>query len=78
MVGRHVWRSPLKWPLLGLHFTGDKFAWRPAPGVRSTSEVYMYIVDANFYLLNVTGVCSWPVRGVRQVKHAAGCLDQIT
>ena len=22
----------------------DKFAWRPAPGVRSTSEVYMHIV----------------------------------
>ena len=33
----------------------DKFAWRPAPGVRSTSEVYMHIVDANFYLLSATG-----------------------
>jgi uncharacterized damage-inducible protein DinB len=33
----------------------DKFGWRPAPGVRSTSEVYMHIVDANFYLLSVTG-----------------------
>jgi uncharacterized damage-inducible protein DinB len=33
----------------------DKFAWRPAPGVRSTSEVYMHIVLANFYLLSVTG-----------------------
>jgi len=32
-----------------------KFAWRPAPGVRSTSEVYMHIVLANFYLLSVTG-----------------------
>jgi uncharacterized damage-inducible protein DinB len=31
------------------------FAWRPAPGVRSTSEVYMHIVIANFYLLSVTG-----------------------
>ncbi|HUD13634.1 MAG TPA: DinB family protein [Terracidiphilus sp.] len=31
------------------------FAWRPAPGVRSTSEVYMHIVDANFYLLSATG-----------------------
>jgi uncharacterized damage-inducible protein DinB len=31
------------------------FAWRPAPGVRSTSEVYMHIVLANFYLLSVTG-----------------------
>ena len=33
----------------------EKFSWRPAPGVRSTSEVYMHIVDANFYSLSVTG-----------------------
>jgi uncharacterized damage-inducible protein DinB len=33
----------------------DKFAWRPAPGVRSTSEVYMHIALANFYLLGYTG-----------------------
>jgi len=33
----------------------EKFAWRPAPGVRSTSEVFMHITLANFYLLSVTG-----------------------
>jgi uncharacterized damage-inducible protein DinB len=33
----------------------EKFAWRPGPGVRSTSEVYMHIAIANFYLLSVTG-----------------------
>ena len=33
----------------------DKFSWRPAPGVRSTSEVYMHIALANFYLLSITG-----------------------
>jgi uncharacterized damage-inducible protein DinB len=33
----------------------DKFAWRPAAGVRSTSEVYMHIVIANFWLLSITG-----------------------
>jgi len=33
----------------------DKFAWRPAKGVRSTSEVYMHIAIANFYLLGITG-----------------------
>jgi uncharacterized damage-inducible protein DinB len=33
----------------------EKFAWRPAPGVRSTSEVYMHVAIANFYLLSVTG-----------------------
>jgi uncharacterized damage-inducible protein DinB len=33
----------------------QKFAWRPAPGVRSIGEVYMHIVITNFYLLSVTG-----------------------
>jgi uncharacterized damage-inducible protein DinB len=33
----------------------EKFSWRPAPGVRSSSEVYMHIALANFYLLSVTG-----------------------
>jgi uncharacterized damage-inducible protein DinB len=31
----------------------EKFSWRPAPGVRSIGEVYMYI--ANFNLLSITG-----------------------
>lgn len=36
--------------------TPDKnFTWRPAPGVRSTSEVYMHIIQANFWLLSATG-----------------------
>jgi len=33
----------------------EKFAWRPAPGVRSTNEVYMHIAFANFYLLSTIG-----------------------
>jgi uncharacterized damage-inducible protein DinB len=33
----------------------DKYSWRPAPGVRSVSEVIMHIAMANFYLLSVTG-----------------------
>jgi len=33
----------------------EKFSWRPAKGVRSTSEVYMHIAIANFYLLSITG-----------------------
>lgn len=33
----------------------EKFAWRPAVGIRSTSEVYMHIALTNFYLLSVTG-----------------------
>ena len=33
----------------------ENFAWRPAKGVRSTSEVYMHIAMANFGLLSYTG-----------------------
>lgn len=32
------------------------YAWRPADGVRSTSEVIMHIVIANFGLLSITGI----------------------
>lgn len=33
----------------------EKFSWRPAAGVRSTSEVYMHIAIANFYFLSTMG-----------------------
>ena len=33
----------------------EKYGWRPAPGVRSVSEVFMHIAIANFYLLSITG-----------------------
>jgi len=38
----------------------DKFAWRPSPGVRSTSEVYMHIAVANLYYLSVVGKLTMP------------------
>jgi uncharacterized damage-inducible protein DinB len=31
------------------------YTWRPGPGVRSTSEVFMHIVTANFWLLSIAG-----------------------
>jgi uncharacterized damage-inducible protein DinB len=33
----------------------EKYGWRPGPGVRSVSEVYVHIATANFLLLAVTG-----------------------
>src|SRR5436190_20931888 len=33
----------------------EKFSWRPGPGVRSVSEVYMHIALGNFGLLRVAG-----------------------
>jgi uncharacterized damage-inducible protein DinB len=34
----------------------EKFAWRPGPGVRSVSEVYMHIAAGNFFFLQSVGV----------------------
>lgn len=34
----------------------EKFAWRPAPGVRSVSEVYVHIAVANLYFLTQSGM----------------------
>lgn len=38
----------------------EKFAWRPTASVRSTSEVYMHIVTANYYFLSVVGKQKMP------------------
>jgi uncharacterized damage-inducible protein DinB len=54
----------------------DKFSWRPAPGVRSTSEVYMHIAIANFYLLSVTGAKE-PDLTVNQEKTVTAKADVI-
>lgn len=34
----------------------DKFTWRPSPGVRSISEVYMHIAGGNYFLATFLGV----------------------
>jgi uncharacterized damage-inducible protein DinB len=33
----------------------EKYGWRPAPGVRSVSEVYMHVVGANYFLPSLVG-----------------------
>ncbi len=34
----------------------EKFSWRPAPGVRSVSEVYIHIANAHLFFLTSCGV----------------------
>jgi uncharacterized damage-inducible protein DinB len=34
----------------------EKFTWRPAPGVRSVSEVYMHIAGGNYFLATFLGI----------------------
>jgi uncharacterized damage-inducible protein DinB len=36
----------------------DKYDWRPMEGVRSISEVYLHIADANYLLANFAGIKS--------------------
>ena len=36
----------------------EKFSWRPSPGVRSTSAVYLHIVKGNYMLLTQAGVAA--------------------
>jgi uncharacterized damage-inducible protein DinB len=47
----------VSWQLVALAeaIPAEKYAWRPAPGVRSAGEVLMHIAITNFYLLSVTG-----------------------
>jgi uncharacterized damage-inducible protein DinB len=42
----------------------DKYTWRPAPGVRSVSEVYMHIVGGNSFLPSFLGVK--PMAGIER------------
>src|SRR5712691_10221637 len=34
----------------------DKYSWRPAPGVRSVSEVFMHIAGGNYFLASFVGM----------------------
>jgi uncharacterized damage-inducible protein DinB len=38
----------------------DKYSWRPAPGVRSVSEVFMHVAVSNYWLLAQTGAITYP------------------
>jgi uncharacterized damage-inducible protein DinB len=47
----------------------EKFTWRPAPGVRSISEVYMHLAAGNFWLLEQAGVTA-PADAPKMPKDA--------
>jgi uncharacterized damage-inducible protein DinB len=56
----------------------DKFSWRPIPGVRSTSEVYMHIAIANLYLLSITGPKMPPEVKLEMEKSVTAKADVIS
>jgi uncharacterized damage-inducible protein DinB len=55
----------------------DKFAWRPAPGVRSASEVYMHIAIANFYFLSVVGKQKMPPEIKQGFEKSVGAKTDV-
>ncbi len=59
---------------------GDKFGWRPAPGVRSISEVYMHLAAGNLWLLQQAGTTP-PYReaaqGSREERQRQGRCDRV-
>jgi uncharacterized damage-inducible protein DinB len=55
----------------------EKYSWRPGAGVRSTSEVFMHIAIANFYLLSVTGPKMPPGLKIASEKTVTAKADVI-
>ena len=60
----------------------EKFAWRPAPGVRSISELYMHVAIGNYLLLGLAGRQAagrpgdaW--QGAGEEPHGQGRGDQV-
>src|SRR5690348_12237827 len=56
----------------------EKFAWRPAAGVRSTSEVYMHIVVGTFWLLSITGPKMPPELKLEMEKTVTSKAEVVT
>ena len=62
----------------------DKYGWRPAPGVRSTSEVYIHIIGGNYGLLSFAGIkppAGWDMETMQKmektVTEKAKVIDEL-
>src|SRR5215469_18291699 len=49
-----------KFARLATAIPADKYTWRPAPGVRSVSEVFLHVAAANYNLPKLIGVAPPP------------------
>ena len=49
----------------------DRFGWRPAPGVRSMSEVYMHVAGGNYFLATYIGAKAPSRNGDMETKVTA-------
>src|SRR3954451_7657608 len=57
----------------------DKFTWRPEPGVRSVSEVYMHIAGGNYFLATFAGAKapSYDTRNLEKIADKARVVDEL-
>jgi uncharacterized damage-inducible protein DinB len=57
----------------------SKYAWRPAPGVRSFSEVYMHIAGANYFLATFAGAKppSYDTRNLEKIGDKARVIEEL-
>lgn len=57
----------------------DKYGWRPAPGVRSVSEVYMHIAGGNYFLASFVGMKapSYDTRTLEKITDKQRVLDEL-
>lgn len=57
----------------------DKYEWRPAPGVRSVSEVYMHIAGGNYFLASFVGMKppAYDTRTLEKIGDKQRVLDEL-
>jgi uncharacterized damage-inducible protein DinB len=57
----------------------EKYAWRPARGVRSVSEVYMHIAGGNYFLASFNGMRapSYDTRSLEQISSKPRVLEEL-
>src|ERR1700686_4639996 len=57
----------------------DKYTWRPAPGVRSISEVYMHIAGGNYVLASFVGrkAPSYDTRTLEAITDKPRVLEEL-
>jgi uncharacterized damage-inducible protein DinB len=59
----------------------DKLGWRPAEGIRSTSEVFMHVASANYFIAGMLGAApptGVDVRGLeKNVTKQADIVEQL-
>jgi uncharacterized damage-inducible protein DinB len=56
-----------------------KYGWRPGPGVRSVSEVYMHIAGSNYYLASFVGAKppAYSDNGLETITDKQHVLDEL-